>query len=77
MTRRDAALTALQARPGQWITGAELIDAGAGYRYAARIHELKQAGHRIEERADPTKRSKLGQYRLIAEPVQMTLEDVA
>lgn len=66
-TRRDVVLETLQAAEGRWVPAQALVDAGAGYRYAARVWELRQAGHAIEERRDPDSRSALGQYRLVRE----------
>lgn len=80
MTNRECALALFLRRPGEWIGGQEFVEAGAGYRYAARIWELRQpkwGGHNIEERRDPTGRSALGQWRYIAEPVQTSLGLVA
>ena len=81
MTNRERVLAALMARPNQWISGKALVEAGGGWRYGARVYELRQAGHVIEERPDPDKRSAVGQYRIViaVEPVQTSLfgEDAA
>lgn len=79
MTRREIVLAALKARANEWVSADELVAAGSGWRYAARVWELRQAGHRIEERRDPTGRHATGQYRLIVEPEQTLLfgSDVA
>ena len=80
-TNRDRVLAALMARPNEWISGKALVEAGGGWRYGGRIYELRQAGHVIEERPDPDKRTAVGQYRIVipTEPVQQSLfgEDVA
>ena len=75
MTNRDRVLAALMARPNEWLSGKALVDAGGGWRYGARIHELRQAGHIIEERPDPEHRTSVGQYRIVipVEPVQTSL----
>lgn len=75
MTNRDRVLAALRARPNQWLSGHDLVDAGGGWRYGARVYELRQAGHVIEERRDPTGRTSVGQYRLVVDvkPEQTTL----
>lgn len=81
MTNRDRVLATLMARPNEWISGVEFVAAGGGYRFGGRIHELRQAGHVIEERADPERRSAVHQYRIVipVEPQQTSLfgEDVA
>lgn len=69
MTRREATLAALSARPNAWVSGLTLVEAGSGWRYSARIWELRQAGHVIEERPDPEKRSAVHQYRLVLQEV--------
>lgn len=66
MTNRERVLAALQARPNQWLAGHELVEAGGGWRYGARIYELRAQGHVIEERRDPSGRTSVGQYRLVA-----------
>lgn len=80
MTRMEAALRLLQSKPNTWIGGQEFVDAGAGYRYPARIFELKQpkyGGYNIEERRDPTGRSALGQWRLVDERQLSLFREVA
>ena len=69
MTRREAVLSALSARPNQWVSGLTLVEAGSGWRYSARIYDLRQAGYVIEERPDPEKRSAVSQYRLVVAEV--------
>ena len=46
MTRRADALLLLKVHPR---CGQELVEAGVGYRYPARIFELRQEGHEIEK----------------------------
>ena len=75
MTNRENALALLQRHANHWVTGQMLVEAGAGYRYSARIWELRQpkwGGYNIEERRDPSGRSALGQFRLVDER-QMSL----
>ena len=69
MTRRSATLAALSARPNTWVSGLTLVEAGSGWRYSARIWELRKQGFVIEERADPEKRSAVHQYRLVVAEV--------
>jgi hypothetical protein len=44
-----------------------LVAAGAGYRFSARIYELRKAGHVIEERKAAD--SAVSEYRLVIEDV--------
>jgi hypothetical protein len=69
MSNRDIAYNVLRDHANEWISGNTLVAAGAGYRFSARIYELRQAGHRIEERPDPTGASKVHEYRLLIEDV--------
>ena len=50
MTRRNEALAYLSRHAGAWMRATDLIEAGAGLRYAARIAELREAGYDIEGR---------------------------
>lgn len=80
MTRAEAIFAYLAARPNEWVAGMELMTAEVGgTRAGGRIEELRKAGHRIESRPDPLRRSAVWQYRLIVpvKPEQLTLEDVA
>lgn len=75
MTRREAVLRYLQARPNQWTPGLELMNAEVGgTRAGGRIHELRLQGHQIERR--PSERSAVWEYRLVVED-QQTLGLVA
>jgi hypothetical protein len=65
MSNRDIAYNVLRDHANEWISGNTLVAAGAGYRFGARIYELRQAGHRIEERPDPAGRSAVHEYRLV------------
>jgi hypothetical protein len=69
MSNRDIAYNVLRDHANEWISGNTLVAAGAGYRFSARIYELRKAGHRIEERPDPTGASKVHEYRLVIEDV--------
>jgi hypothetical protein len=69
MTRREIVWNVLRENANTYVSGNTLVAAGAGYRFSARIYELRQAGHRIEERPDPTGASKVHEYRLIIEDV--------
>ncbi len=60
MTAKAEALAVLARHAGEWVTAQELIDAGAGYRFGARLDDLRRDGHAIE-----SKRGKRGWlYRL-------------
>jgi hypothetical protein len=74
MTRKDVVYNVLRDQPNTWLSGNTLVAAGAGYRFSARIYELRQAGHVIEERPDPSGRSAVHEYRLVVvAPGQETL----
>lgn len=73
MTKREITYHVLRDNAGMWVSGKVLVEAGAGWRFGARIHELRQAGHRIERKADPD--SAIDMYRLvIAEQIDFGLE---
>ena len=63
MTRREIAYTVLREHANEWVSGSQLVEAGVGWRYSARLYELRKAGHVIEERPDPN--SAIHQYRLV------------
>ena len=65
MTKRQIAYTVLREHVNEWISGNDLVAAGVGWRYSARLYELRQAGHVIEERPDPEGRTSVHQYRLV------------
>jgi hypothetical protein len=65
-----AVLDRLKSADGGWVPGNALADA-AGWRFSARIYELRQMGHVIERRSDP--RSAVDQYRLVVPDEQLTL----
>ena len=67
MTNREIVYTVLRERANEWVNGNDLVAAGAGYRFGGRIHELRQAGHNIEQRA--SKSSAVHEYRLVIEDV--------
>jgi hypothetical protein len=80
MSNRDVAYNVLRDHANEWISGNTLVAAGAGYRFSARIYELRKAGHVIEERPDPSGRSAVHEYRLVIEdvaPGQVALWDAA
>jgi hypothetical protein len=80
MSNRDIAYNVLRDHANEWISGNTLVAAGAGYRFSARIYELRKAGHVIEERPDPSGRSAVHEYRLVIEdvaPGQVALWDAA
>lgn len=78
MTRREVVYAVLRDRANEWVSANDLVDAGSGWRYAARVYELRAAGHVIEERADPTGRTRVAQYRLVVPDArQLSLEDAA
>lgn len=64
-TRRGLVLQLLQAAASSGVTTSELLDAGAGPRYSARLLELRERGYAItSERAGPGQ----WRYRLEHEP---------
>lgn len=67
-------LARLKSANGQWVPGLALAmpDTG-GLRFGGRVHELRQMGYVIEDRPDPSGRTKVHQYRLVEQPVQQTL----
>lgn len=68
MTRRQAVLRYLQARPNIYVPGMELMNAEVGgTRAGARMEELKKEGHDIRSR--PSKRSAVWEYMLRVEDV--------
>jgi hypothetical protein len=68
MTRKEAVLRYLRARPNQWVPGMELMNADVGgTRAGARIFDLREDGHEIENR--PSKRSAVYEYRLVVPDV--------
>ena len=69
MTRREIVLSVLREHANQWVSGKTLVDAGSGWRYSARIYELRKAGHVIEERPDPEHRSAIHEYKLVLSEV--------
>lgn len=80
MTRREVVYTVLRENANQWVSGNALVEAGSGWRFSARIYELRRAGHVIEERPDPTGRSRTHEYRLrVADvaPGQATIWEAA
>jgi hypothetical protein len=68
MSNRDIAYNVLRDHANEWISGNTLVAAGAGYRFSARIYELRKAGHVIEERKS-TDGSAVHEYRLVVADV--------
>jgi hypothetical protein len=80
VTKREITYSVLRERANEWTSGNTLVAAGAGWRFSARIYELRQAGHVIEERPDPSGRSAVHEYRLVVAdvaPGQVALWDAA
>ena len=80
MTRREIVLSVLGTHANRWVSGKTLVDAGGGWRFGARIDELRKAGHVIESRPDPEHRSAIHEYRLVVAdvaPGQTELWDAA
>jgi hypothetical protein len=50
-TQQAAILLVLLAARGEWVSLFEILATGAA-QYSARIHELRKAGHRIENRTE-------------------------
>jgi hypothetical protein len=72
MTRREKVLRYLQARPGVWVPGMELMNAEVGgTRAGGRILELRAEGHQIDSR--PSRRSAVWEYKYVTPGVQATL----
>lgn len=70
MTRHSVVYEVLRAHANDWVSGNLLVEAGSGWRYSARIYELRKAGHVIEER--PSKVSAVHDYRLVlGEPLSL------
>jgi hypothetical protein len=69
MSNRDVAYNVLRDHANEWISGNTLVAAGAGYRYSARIAELREAGHTIEARRDPSGKSSVWEFRLVLRDV--------
>ena len=72
MTAKAEALAVLARHAGEWITAQELIDAGAGYRFGARLDDLRRDGHAIE-----SKRGKRGWLYRLRVPGQTELWEAA
>lgn len=67
------ALALLRAADGAWLSGNRLAEV-AGYRFGGRLYELRhQYGYDIERRSAPNGNS-TDEYRLVARPVQTTLD---
>jgi hypothetical protein len=66
----ERCLARLRAAEGAWISGNALADA-VGWRYGARLYELRAAGFVIERRS--SKRSAVDEYRIVEHPVQLEL----
>ncbi len=63
VTKREIVYTVLRERANEWVNGNDLVAAGAGYRFGARIHELREAGHLILEKR--SKASAVHDYQLV------------
>jgi hypothetical protein len=67
-------LARLKAANGGWVPGLALAmpDTG-GLRFGGRVHELRQMGHNIEDRPDPSGRTRVHQYRIVEKPEQLRI----
>lgn len=67
-------LARLRAADGAWVNGIALAmpDTG-GLRFGGRIHELRVMGYDIEDRPDPSGRTRVHQYRLVEAPRQIAM----
>ena len=65
MTRRSVTFDVLRDHANEWVSGLSLVAAGSGYRYSARIDELRKAGHDIRSRR--SKDSAVWEYMLCIE----------
>jgi biotin operon repressor len=63
-------LDCLRAADGAWISGNRIVADGGGWRYSARIHELRAAGYDIERRS--VRGSSVDEYKLV-EQLQLEL----
>jgi hypothetical protein len=64
MSNRDIAYNVLRDHANEWVSGMTLIAAGAGIRFGARLKDLRDAGHHIESRRDPSGAA-VWEYRLL------------
>ena len=65
MTRRDTLAGLLRAAGSRGVTTAEILQAGVGSRYGARLLELREAGWVV---AVSREREGSHRYRLVSEP---------
>lgn len=67
-------LARLEAADGRWVPGLALAmpDTG-GLRFGGRVHELRAMGYAIEDRPDPSGRTRVHQYRYLPAPVQLRI----
>ncbi len=70
----ERVLARLRAADSGWVRGIDLAhpDVG-GLRFGGRVHELRAMGHVIEDRPDPSGKTRVHQYRLVEQPEQLTL----
>ena len=77
MTQTEAILRLLRQRP-HGITAIEALNEVGSFRLAARIWDLRQAGHRITSEPVHLPSGKVvDRYRLEEAPTQLTLDGVA
>jgi biotin operon repressor len=65
-------LARLVMADGQWISGNELARA-VGWRYGARVYELRQLGYTIERRSAPNG-SPVDEYRIVPLAEQQSMD---
>ena len=70
-TQEQLLLQLLQERAGGWVPVYEL--AGIALQYSARIHALRQAGHRIENKTEHRDGRIFSRFRLVQPKGQQTL----
>jgi len=69
MTRKDQVLLELQRNVNRWVNGPELANERVGGSEGLkRLRELRQDGHRIQQRRHPNPDRDIWQYRLVTEP---------
>jgi hypothetical protein len=69
-----AVLDRLRAANGGWVRGIDLAAPNVGgLRFGGRVHELRVMGHAIEDRPDPSRRTRVHQYRLVTKPEQLRI----
>ena len=69
-TSKQRILWLLREAEGRWLSGLALAEVG-GYRFGARILELRADGYAIQRRPSP--RSAVHEYRLVPQDEQLSI----